>query len=120
MSNNNHTPNRSRTNKGLALGLGLLAGAAIGYYLNSNEGRKVRSNIAAEFNEYGEQIGGIASEAGRMAGNYANEARFQGQQFASSARSRANEVANATRENINSGKDWVTTKAGQVKSSVVG
>ncbi|PHI19355.1 hypothetical protein CEQ90_13440 [Lewinellaceae bacterium SD302] len=119
MSNNNHTP-RKKSNSGWALGLGLLAGAAIGYYLNSNEGRRMRNNIQSEFNDYGNQIGGIATEAGRLASNYANEARFKSQQLANNARNKASELADSTRQSINSGKDWVTTKAGEVKSTVVG
>ncbi len=80
----------------------------------------MRNNIQSEFNDYGDQIGGIATEAGRLASNYAREAKFQSQQLASNARNKANEFADTTRETINSGKDWVTTKAGEVKSSVVG
>lgn len=111
---------RNNSNSLFALGFGLLAGAAIGYYLNSNEGRKMRKNVQSELNEYGEQIGGIANEAGKLAGNYAREAKFQGQQLANSARTKANEFAESTRETINTGKDWVNSKANEVKSSVMG
>jgi hypothetical protein len=120
MENHNGQSRNRNSNTRWALGFGLLAGAAIGYYLNSNDGRRVRNNMANEFNDYGEQIGGIATEAGRLASNYAREAQHQGQQFASTARNKANEFGETARESVNSGKDWVTTKASSVKSSIVG
>lgn len=109
MANNNSTGN----NRSLwTLGFGILAGAALGYYLNTEKGRKVRSNVASEFNEYGNQISGIANEAGRLANNYAREARFQSEQLARNTKLKANELASNARQSINSGKDWIAKKTG--------
>lgn len=120
MANHNGQSRNSNANTRWALGFGLLAGAAIGFYLNSNEGRRMRNNVQNEFNDYGEQIGGIANEAGRLASNYAREAQLQSEQLANAARNRASEFGETARESVNSGKDWVSKKAASVKSSITG
>lgn len=117
---NNQYNRRKSNNSFWALGVGILAGAAIGYYLNSDKGREVRANVKSEFDDYTDQLGGIANEAGKLASNYAREAQYQGRQFVDNTKTRANELVDNARQGINSGKDWVAEKANSVKSTVVG
>ncbi|PHI18746.1 hypothetical protein CEQ90_16455 [Lewinellaceae bacterium SD302] len=44
------------------LGLGLLAGAAAGYWLNTAEGRRFRQRAQGQLNEYSEQAGQYIAE----------------------------------------------------------
>ena len=85
--------------KGWALGFGLLAGIAIGYYLNSNEGRAARRKAQVRFDEYGNQVSEKYNE-------YAEQARVKGQEYAETAR-----------QQLASTREWANSTAEQVKNS---
>ena len=46
---------KDRTRERVALGLGLLAGAAVGLFLNSDKGRKVRQDAGEKVGEISEK-----------------------------------------------------------------
>lgn len=63
---------RSRKEQ-LALGLGLLAGGALGYWLNSDKGRKVRHDAAEKTTEYSEKAKKQAEELSSKFNKQASE-----------------------------------------------
>lgn len=86
--------------KGWALGFGLLAGIAIGYYLNSNEGRAARRKAQVQFDEYGNQI------------------TEYGQQVSQQVSERANLLAEDARTKYAEGKQWAGDTADSIKTTV--
>lgn len=86
--------------KGWALGFGLLAGIAIGYYLNSNEGRAARRKAQVQFDEYGNQI------------------TEYGQQVSQQVTERANLLADEAKTKLEEGKQWAGSTAESIKSTV--
>lgn len=46
----------------LAFALGILAGAALGYYLASDEGRELRKRIQQRVGELGEELGSMTND----------------------------------------------------------
>lgn len=86
--------------KGWALGFGLLAGIAIGYYLNSNEGRAARRKAQVQFDEYGNQI----TEYGTQVSQQVSE--------------RANLLADEAKAKLEEGKQWAGSTAESIKSTV--
>lgn len=107
----------SKIKKRYLLGAGLLAGVALGYYLNTNEGRAWRKKAAAQLDEYGNEIGGIASELGTLASNYAGEAKNKGSEFVNEVRHRGEHFAEQAKQTVASGKDWVNETAGSIKGT---
>ena len=97
---NNAYNSNDNGSKGWALGFGLLAGVAIGYYLNSNEGRAARRKAQVRFDEYGNQIN-------EKYGEFAEQARVKGQEY-----------ANTAKQQLASTREWATTTAEQVKATV--
>lgn len=94
---NNHNNDNS---KGWTLGFGLLAGIAIGYYLNSNEGRAARRKAAVRFDEYGNQIS-----------EYSHEVSQQ-------VTERANALADDAKAKYEEGKQWAGNTADNIKSTI--
>ncbi len=94
MNNNNND-----SNTGWALGFGLLAGIAIGYYLNSNEGRAARRKAQVRFDEYGNQI----SEYSHQVSQQVSE--------------RANALAEDAKQKLEESKQWADETAGSLKST---
>jgi gas vesicle protein len=76
----------------LGLGIGLIAGGAIGYWLNSEQGKEARQRAAEKANEYGQ-----------MAADYARE--------------NANRVQEKADDTLESGKKYVEKVASQAKSA---
>lgn len=100
------------------LGAGLIAGFALGYYLNSKEGRQWRERTMEQLDEYGEEIGGIANEVSKLANNYATKATAKGMDFKDEVTERGQELASRARETVESGKDWVNETTDSLKSTV--
>lgn len=98
--------NSNDNGKGWALGFGLLAGIAIGYYLNSNEGRAMRRKAQVQFDEYGNQISEYGTELSHRANQLADDAKERGQQYIHQAK-----------EGIESGKEWVSETAETLKQT---
>lgn len=94
---NNYSNDNS---KGWALGFGLLTGIAIGYYLNSNEGRAARRKAAVQFDEYGNQISDY------------------GQQVSQQVSERANALADDAKAKYEEGKQWADETAETLKSTL--
>jgi len=94
---NNYSNDNS---KGWALGFGLLAGIAIGYYLNSNEGRAARRKAAVRFDEYGNQI----TEYGQQVGQQVSE--------------RAGALADDAKARYEEGRQWAGDTADSLKSTI--
>jgi uncharacterized membrane-anchored protein YhcB (DUF1043 family) len=82
--------------KGWALGFGLLAGIAIGYYLNSNEGRAARRKAAVQFDEYGNQVS----------------------EYSHQVSERANTITDDTKAKYEEGKQWAGETADSLKSTL--
>jgi uncharacterized membrane-anchored protein YhcB (DUF1043 family) len=83
-----------------ALGFGLIAGIAVGYYLNSNEGRAARRKAQVQFDEYGNQI----TEYGHQVSQQVTE--------------RASHLADDAKARIEEGKQWTGNTAESIKSTV--
>lgn len=92
--------NNDNSNKGFILGFGLLAGIAIGYYLNSNEGRAARRRAQVRFDEYGNQI------------------TEYGHQVSQQVSQRANELTEEAKQKIAEGKQWAGETAGSIKTTI--
>ena len=56
------TIRKDRARIGFALGIGILAGSALGLYLNSDRGRKHRKIAAEKINEFGDKASTVARE----------------------------------------------------------
>ena len=100
----NYTNTNSGSSKeGWALGFGLLAGIALGYYLNSNEGRAARRKAKVRFDEYGQQV---YNQARERSGQLVDKAKTQIEQ--------GKQWANETATNV---KSTVTSKAEELKNT---
>jgi len=97
---NNSNYNNDSSNKGWALGFGLLAGIAVGYYLNSNEGRAARRKAQVRFDEYGNQITEYS------------------QQVSQQVSERASTLADEAKTKLEEGKQWAGNTADTVKSTI--
>ena len=49
--------NRNKKSTGIKFLLGLAAGVAAGYWLNTNQGREWRSKVSEKMNTWGEELG---------------------------------------------------------------
>ncbi|MCB0578758.1 MAG: YtxH domain-containing protein [Phaeodactylibacter sp.] len=88
---------KDRTRERVALGLGLLAGAAIGLFLNSDKGRKMRQ-------ETGEKIGDVSEKALNELSHLSEEVRHKANQF-------SDEVSHA----VERSRDFVSNTGGVIK-----
>ena len=88
---------KDRTRERVALGLGLLAGAAIGLFLNSDKGRKVRQDAGEKMNEM--------SEKAREEFNYLSE----------EARKRAGKLSDEVSHAVDRSRDFVTSTGETIK-----
>jgi uncharacterized membrane-anchored protein YhcB (DUF1043 family) len=104
---NNYSNDNS---KGWALGFGLLAGIAIGYYLNSNEGRAARRKAAVQFDEYGNQISEYSHQVSQQVSERAEA-------FADDAKAKYEEGKNWAGETADSLKSTINEKTTALKSS---
>jgi phage-related tail protein len=98
--NNPNYNDQDNSGKGWALGFGLLAGVALGYYLNSNEGRAARRKAQVQFDEYGNQI----SEYGTQVQQQVSE--------------RASALSEEAKNKLEESKHWANAKAESLKTSV--
>ncbi len=106
---------KQNSKKRYLLGAGLLAGFALGYYLNSKEGRAFRKQAAEQLDEYGEEIKGIAEEVSKLAGNYVKEAKSKSQEWAEEAAEKGEEIAKKAKETVAHTKHWAEEKAAALK-----
>ena len=99
MNSNYNTPNNN-SSKGWALGFGLLAGVALGYYLNSNEGRAARRKAQVRFDEYGNQISEYSTQVTQQ------------------AKERVNTLSADAKVKLAEGKQWASNTVDSVKNTV--
>ncbi|MCX8211347.1 MAG: hypothetical protein OTI34_09890 [Lewinella sp.] len=100
--------------KGWALGFGLLAGIAIGYYLNSNEGRAARRKAAVQFDEYGNQVSEYSHQVSERANTITDDAKAkyeEGKQW-------AGETADSLKSTLNEKTTALKTTATETVSTV--
>ncbi len=76
-------------------GLGILAGAAIGFWLNSEKGKAFRADLAQKTSEYSDELSAMAREnAMKLSGNLSTA--------------------------MEDGQNWVSGTRGKLKSSIKG
>lgn len=78
---------KDSSNQNWKFGFGLLAGALAGYWLNSDHGRRVRSEIKDTAVEYGEKASEYVKDQVNAAGEAANHYYQQGVEAVQSAKS---------------------------------
>jgi len=94
---------KDRTRERVALGLGLLAGAAIGLFLNSDKGRKVRHDASEKMNEVGEKA---VTEFNHLSDEVRDKAsRFS--QDVNHAVDRSRDFVSSTGETIKGKASWL-------------
>lgn len=81
---------KDRTRERVALGLGLLAGAAIGLFLNSDKGRKIRK------------------DASEKVGELSDKAREEFDHLSEEARNKAKKISEDVAQAVDRGKEFVT------------
>lgn len=97
--------------KGWALGFGLLSGIAIGYYLNSNEGRSMQRKAKAQFDEYGNQV---STKTNELVGT----AKTRSQEYIDQAKTKTNDLTSQAKVKLEEGKQWANTQAENVKKTI--
>lgn len=80
---------KDRTRERVALGLGLFAGVAMGLFLNSDKGRKIRK------------------DAGEKAGELADKAKDEFNHLSEEARIRARKLSDEVTQAVSHGKEFV-------------
>lgn len=98
-----------RRNNGL-FWLGLVAGAAAGYWLNSDRGRKFQQDTADKAKEYGSQIKETSQQQIEQLSSNVNQWIEQGQTYAS-------DIQTVLKERINTASSKAKTAVNNVESS---
>lgn len=93
-----------RSKKGLLFLLGVAAGAAAGYYINSEEGKKVRRQAADRVNEFGQEVETRARDQFDQFSSNLNEAVDRSKHYAddvsSNLKSRIDALASRSGKNL--------------------
>lgn len=108
------------TKEKIALGLGLIAGGALGYWLNSDKGREVRSEAADKANEYGrkakEQADQISENLNRQAGELSTKLNDQANRLSTNL----NQAYEQSRDYLSKTGDTLKTQFQRTASNVEG
>ncbi|CAH1001364.1 hypothetical protein LEM8419_02265 [Neolewinella maritima] len=104
--------------KGWALGFGLLTGIAVGYYLNSNEGRSMQRKAKAQFDEYGNQVTTYTEQAKTKGQELVETAKTKGQEYLTDAKVKTNDLTAQAKVKLEEGKQWASKQAETVKETV--
>ncbi len=112
---NNHNDN---SNKGWILGFGLLAGIAIGYYLNSNEGRAARRKAQVRFDEYGNQISEYSHQVSQQVSERAGALADEAKQKLEDSKQWADETADTLKSTLNKKTSALRTSATDAVNTV--
>jgi gas vesicle protein len=97
-----------RTKEKIALGLGLLAGGALGYWLNSDKGREVRTDVAEKTSEYSQK----AKEQADQISKNLNE---QAAQISNNLNQQAQSLSNNLNQAVDSSRDYITQASDAVR-----
>ncbi|MEM9887761.1 MAG: hypothetical protein AAF849_17840 [Bacteroidota bacterium] len=104
--------------------LGIAAGAAAGYYLNSDEGRRARRQAVTKANEYGTQIqekaqvtyqqaaenvNGVLEKGKEQAGRFQKQAKSTINQVSSSLKSTVDASTKAVKKSVKEGQEKINT-----------
>ena len=92
----------NQSNQNWKIGLGILAGAAFGYWLNSDQGRRARAEAQANAKVYGDQAVSYINEQANVVSETANEYIQQGKAVAADM---ANTVKNTLTSNVDEAAD---------------
>jgi exonuclease VII large subunit len=114
--NNPSYNNQDNSGKGWALGFGLLAGVALGYYLNSNEGRAARRKAQVQFDEYGNQVSEYGNQVSERASALSEEAKNKLEESKHWANAKAESLKTSVNETTASLKNTVNEKSAALKS----
>ncbi|MCO6491166.1 MAG: YtxH domain-containing protein [Phaeodactylibacter sp.] len=103
-------------------GLGLIAGAAIGYWLNTEKGKAFRKDVATMAGEYSDELSALAKEnALRLSDNLAT-AMKDGQSWVSGARgtlkNSIHELANTAEHKVDDLAEKLETGLGKAREKV--
>lgn len=94
----------------LALGATALAGAVAGYYLNSENGRKVRKNTAKKIRETAKEAGDKMNEMAETAKTAIGEVAGHAKEYMSNIIKTADETLEEAKVNFEKGKETFKTK----------
>ncbi|MCO6476634.1 MAG: YtxH domain-containing protein [Phaeodactylibacter sp.] len=97
---------KDRTRERVALGLGLLAGAAIGLFLNSDKGRKIR-------NDAGERVNELSEKAREEFNHLSDEARARAERLSKDV----NQAVDRSREFVSSASESIKGRAQWLKGA---
>lgn len=103
------------SNNGWKIGLGLIAGAALGYWLNTEQGKKVRRETSDQINTYGNKASTFTKEKYSQAQEGMNHAVNQAQSGLNSAIERGQELLN---ELSTYAKNTISRTADKAEASV--
>lgn len=104
--------------KGWTLSFGLLAGIAIGYYLNSNEGRSMQRKARAQFDEYGNQVNEYSKQASTKANELIGTAKEKSQEYLEQAKTKSNDLSAQAKVKMEQGREWANKQADVAKKTI--
>lgn len=100
------------------LGLGLLAGAAAGYWLNTSEGRRFRKRAQSQLNDYSENAGQYLAEQTDRAEEGFNRYVGKGKELIEQGKETAQEKRLELKNNLISGADTTADAAERTVDSL--
>ena len=102
--------NNSDNNNGFLFWAGIAAGVALGFYLNSDQGREHRRQAANKAGEYGDQLSTTAREQWSTANEKAKNALESGKTY-------ANDLGNKVKAQIDNVQQYAKDTATEVQSA---
>lgn len=94
-----------RSNNGWKFGVGILAGAALGYWLNSEHGKKVRRDTSEQISNYSHQATEFTKEKVSQAQSNLSSAIEKGQQMLNDLTSYAKNAISRTADSAENAVD---------------
>jgi gas vesicle protein len=98
-----------RTNEKVALGLGLIAGGLVGYWLNSDQGREVRTDVADKASDYSEK-------AKEQAENLSQNLNQQATQISDRLNTQAQHLSENLNRTVEQGRNYLNQATETVRS----
>ncbi len=116
------TNNNESNNSGWIFLAGLATGAVVGYLLNSDKGREIRTDAATKAMEYGEQARTVAQDKWSTVASTVNSIVEKGKSYASDVSAKLNERINSASSSAQDAVDQAETSfqkgANKAKSRV--
>ncbi|MCB0520203.1 MAG: YtxH domain-containing protein [Lewinellaceae bacterium] len=104
------TNNNESNNSGWIFLAGLATGAVLGYLINTDKGRQIRTDAATKAVEYGEQARTVAQSAWETTSETVNSIIGKGKEYAS-------EVSTKLQERISSASSTAQNKVEEAESA---